>query len=181
MSAKTLTQPAVDRVQPHPGQRLSIPDGKVPGLILMVNENSKSWSLRYRFAGKQERVRLGSANIGRISLVEARDAALEILRKVDRGIDPKPGRTCDPKTATRPGMKICSWCGKRLPSKPNSSERRFCMPGCRSRWSAAAQKIGETVLIGALNSVQAFSDEQVRDVQAVLPPVLIGRFHGGRP
>lgn len=56
-------------------------------LYLMVRSaNAKSWMFRYRKNGKTHHLGLGSAKY--VSLEEAREKALELCKKITKGIDP---------------------------------------------------------------------------------------------
>ena len=61
--AKRLTTLAVENARARNGRR-EIADGGARGLYLIVQSppsQSKSWALRYRFAGKSRKLTLGSA------------------------------------------------------------------------------------------------------------------------
>lgn len=73
------------------GQLFAVRDAKVSGLELRVRPDGvKSWSLRYRIAGQQRRLKLGP--YPRVSLAKAREFANRELRKVDAGVDPQAER-----------------------------------------------------------------------------------------
>lgn len=79
--ANKLTQMQVSR-QKIPGLH-----GDGAGLWLNVTEaGSKSWVLRYTFAGKERRTGLGP--FPEVSLAEAREAAISFRRQVRNGLDP---------------------------------------------------------------------------------------------
>jgi hypothetical protein len=57
------------------------------GLALLVRKNgAKSWILRVQANGRRRDFSLGSAKY--VSLSEARDAAVELRRKLAKGVDP---------------------------------------------------------------------------------------------
>lgn len=61
-------------------------DAYTPGLSLRVGARARTWYVRYRVNGTHRRHKLGS--YPRLSLADARDAAKDILSKVDAGSDP---------------------------------------------------------------------------------------------
>ena len=84
--AKRLTQAGVDRVRPQAARR-EIPDAQAPGLYLVVQPSGKkSWAYRYRLGGKAKKFTLGSTTA--YSLTEAREAAKEAAKAVERGRHP---------------------------------------------------------------------------------------------
>ena len=88
-----LTQLAVDKSKPR-GRRYDLPDGPggIGGLALRVSERGvKSYSLRYRINGKQQRLSLGTHPV--ITLVMARQAARKALQQVEWGIDPSAAKS----------------------------------------------------------------------------------------
>jgi integrase len=99
--AKVLTDAAVRRFRPRPGERREIPDGGVPGLYLVVHPSGgKGWALRFRRPdGRPAKLVLGSLDLGGkepegdpkvgdpLSLVAARALAADQLRRRKRGID----------------------------------------------------------------------------------------------
>ena len=81
--AKRLTVKAIEALRPKV-RPYEVSDGG--GLFLTVRPNgSKSFNVRYRFAGRPRNYTLGSAIIG---LTEARKLAAEALVEVARGNDP---------------------------------------------------------------------------------------------
>jgi integrase len=99
---KRLTPVAVENAKPAT-TRLEIPDGGCRGLYLVIQPSgSKSWALRYRFAGKPCKLTLGPALVLQhgeappensaidqpLTLADARRLATEALSKVERGINP---------------------------------------------------------------------------------------------
>ncbi len=77
--AKPLSQTAVDRARPR-ATRYEIPDGRQPGLYLVVQPSgTRSWALRTRIGGKPAEITLGNAEV--ISLDEAREQAHDALRQ----------------------------------------------------------------------------------------------------
>jgi integrase len=88
-----LTVKKVEALRPTPDRR-EIPDGYVRGLYLVVQPvtGSKSWAVRYRYAGKTRKQTLGKYPV--YGLKDARDAAVKVLRAVSEGRDPvqqRPG------------------------------------------------------------------------------------------
>jgi integrase len=85
--AKSLTAASVEKHKPHPYQRREIPDGRMPGLYLLVQPSgAKSWALRYRYAGRPRKLTIGPYPA--FDLGDARQAAQEALQRVQRGGDP---------------------------------------------------------------------------------------------
>jgi len=67
------------------------PDRDCPGLRLLIQSSgAKSWLLRYTFGGKYSSMKI--ANVGEVSLKEARNRATAIRRGISEGVDPKAGR-----------------------------------------------------------------------------------------
>ena len=84
MEKMTLTAKRVERLLKVRGRYR---DDQVRGLLLVVqNENSAAWTLRYEFAGRERWLGLGSAREFGIRL--ARERALEARRKLADGLDP---------------------------------------------------------------------------------------------
>jgi integrase len=104
-SPKILTDLAVKAQRSHPIKRLEIPDGRTPGLYLVVQAGSakkKSWAYRYRIAGKTCKLTLGPTVLlepgqddnpdptlgDGLTLAGARQLARAATNNVARGIDP---------------------------------------------------------------------------------------------
>ena len=83
-----LTQAAVDKISPPKAGRLEVFDTLLPGFGLRVAATGhKAWILFYRFEGKQRRYTIGTlAKHPKVD--DVRDNARELLRAVERGIDP---------------------------------------------------------------------------------------------
>jgi len=88
MARINLTDRQVAAAKAEPGQRLELWDEKVSGLHLRVTDRGvKSWVVRYRAAdGRQPRVTLGK--MPALTLKDARDKAIDLLRDVAKGGDP---------------------------------------------------------------------------------------------
>jgi integrase len=71
-------------------------DALVPGLVLRVSAERKAWCAVYRVGGKKDRLTFGTYPL--MSIHDARERAAEILRKAQRGEDPK--------TAEAPGPMV---------------------------------------------------------------------------
>jgi integrase len=87
-----LTKREIDALKPGP-KRQPYPDGKVPGLSLVVAPNgTKSFVLQYRplNSGIPKRITVG--RYGTVTLQQARDIALKELAKVRNGEDPAEER-----------------------------------------------------------------------------------------
>ena len=64
------------------------PDSLTPGLILKVGSGRKTWVCRYRRGGKRHADRLGFSPA--MSLLQAREAASALLKRVEAGLTPRP-------------------------------------------------------------------------------------------
>ena len=83
---KPLTALAVEKAKAGSTRR-EIADGLLPGLYLLVQPSGKkSWAVRYRLAGKPQKLTLGP--FPTLRLGEARDEARNALQQVARGEDP---------------------------------------------------------------------------------------------
>ena len=70
-----------------PQSRKELPDGKIPGLYLILQPSgARSWAVRYRFAGQPKKLTLGPYPA--IDLATARKRAQEALGDVAGGKDP---------------------------------------------------------------------------------------------
>lgn len=84
--AKALTTISIEKLKPE-AKRREIADSRMPGLYLIVQPSgAKSWAVRYRLAGATRKYTIGPYPL--FDLLEARDAAGEALKAVDRGEDP---------------------------------------------------------------------------------------------
>jgi integrase len=87
-----LTKRDIDALQPGP-KRQPYPDGKVPGLSLVVAPSGvKSFILQYRPLNSAIPKRLTIGRYGVITLQQARDMAQDELAKARRGEDPAEER-----------------------------------------------------------------------------------------
>jgi integrase len=87
MPTEKLSEKRVASVQPPQSGRLELWDALVPGFGLRVTDKgAKSWCVMYRHAGVKKRLTLGAYPAK--SLADAREAAREALRKVERNVDP---------------------------------------------------------------------------------------------
>lgn len=88
--ASVLTVRFVDTVAPPEKGRAVYADAALPGFVLRVNAGgSKSFSLRYRYRGEQQRLTWAYPAHG---LAEAREAARKALQALARGDDPSAAR-----------------------------------------------------------------------------------------
>jgi len=88
--AKALTTKAIEAATAGDNRR-EIPDPALSGLYLVVQPSgSKSWALRYRYAGKPKKLTLGRWPI--MGLADARAAASEAIEAVDHGNDPSAAK-----------------------------------------------------------------------------------------
>jgi integrase len=107
MSTKALTQISVKNAAADGAARREIPDAGCRGLYLVVQPSGgKSWAVRYRFAGRPDKLTLGpvlllgrgeaeptKAAIGApLTLAAARKLAAETLHKVRTGVNPQEAK-----------------------------------------------------------------------------------------
>lgn len=86
--AGKLTNVAIRNAKPGPSPR-KLSDGK--GLFLLISPNGgKWWRLKYRFAGKEKLLSLGT--YPEISLADARDRRDEARKQLAQGVDPGAAR-----------------------------------------------------------------------------------------
>jgi len=84
--AKVLTQAAIDAIKPG-DKRREIPDGRTPGLYLIVQpSDARSWAYRYRVDGRARKVTLGQ--FPALGLASARARAAKAKARLADGIDP---------------------------------------------------------------------------------------------
>ena len=89
--SKTFTALGLDRIKPS-STRSEIADADTKGLYLVVQPSGvKSFAVRYRHREKTVKYTLG--RYPKITLLEARQAAREIISLVERGLDPKDVKT----------------------------------------------------------------------------------------
>lgn len=87
---KALTDKTIQALKPRKGV-YDVHDMHCPGLTVRVFESGlRSFALRYRYGTKQRRYGLGRYPV--VSLVKAREKAIEALRQVEQGIDPSRRR-----------------------------------------------------------------------------------------
>ncbi len=87
---KALTDKTIQALKPRKGV-YDVHDMHCPGLTVRVFESGlRSFALRYRYGTKQRRYGLGRYPV--VSLVKAREKAIEALRQVEEGIDPSRRR-----------------------------------------------------------------------------------------
>jgi len=84
--AKVLTQGAIDAIKPS-DKRREIPDGRTPGLYLIVQpSDARSWAYRYRIDGRARKVTFG--DYPTLALAAARAHAAKAKAFLADGIDP---------------------------------------------------------------------------------------------
>lgn len=81
-----LTDALVQRLTSAANTQRDYFDALVPGLVLRVGQRTKTWAVRGDLAGKRRRFNIGVYPTTRV--YEAREKALEFLRKIGAGIDP---------------------------------------------------------------------------------------------
>jgi integrase len=83
--AKALTAISIEKQKADPAKRLEVPDGRLPGLYLVVQPSGrKSWAVRYRHQGQPRKFTLD----GFPSLETARKLARQALDALAEGNDP---------------------------------------------------------------------------------------------
>lgn len=89
--SKTFTALGIDKIKPT-STRSEIADADTKGLYLVVQPSGvKSFAVRYRHKGQTVKYTLG--RFPKLTLSEARQAAIEVMSLVERGIDPKDVKT----------------------------------------------------------------------------------------
>lgn len=84
--AKALTQATIDATKPR-DKRREIPDGRTPGLYLIVQPSgARSWAYRYRVDGRPRKVTFGEYPA--LGLASARARAAKAKARLADGIDP---------------------------------------------------------------------------------------------
>lgn len=81
-----LTAKGIEHLHANGAAQTEYWDACTPGLCLRVGARARTWIVRYRANGTHRRQKLGT--YPRLSLAGARDAAKDILSKVDAGTDP---------------------------------------------------------------------------------------------
>lgn len=100
---KVLTAKTVEALKPRE-KRYEVCDANFPGFAVRVGPNGqRTFTQKYRLGLKQGRHKLGV--YPRISLAEARNKAIEVLRLVDEGVDPAT-------TRRQLDMRVCQVCAQ---------------------------------------------------------------------
>lgn len=100
---KVLTAKTIDALKPRE-KRYEVRDASLPGFAVRVSTNGqRTFTQKFRLGLKQGRHKLGV--YPRISLAEARNKAIEVLRLVDEGIDPAT-------TRRQLDMRVCEVCAQ---------------------------------------------------------------------
>lgn len=87
---KALTLRTLESLKPT-GRRYDVRDAHLPGFCARVGPSGNIvFEIVYRYGTKQRRVRIGRYPL--LGLTEARERAMEMLRKVDEGGDPSVSR-----------------------------------------------------------------------------------------
>ncbi|MXP09608.1 tyrosine-type recombinase/integrase [Pseudoblastomonas halimionae] len=85
--ARGFTTKGVEAIKPNLARRQELPDPALSGLYLVVQPGgTKSWALRYRFAGKPAKLTLGRWPV--MGVGDARAAATDALEEVEHGRNP---------------------------------------------------------------------------------------------
>jgi integrase len=84
---RKLTDIVVNQTKPHPDRVKEVWDQSLPGFGLRIMPSGvRTYFVMYRVNGKQKRKSLG--RVGVVGLGDARDAAREVMRQVEKGVDP---------------------------------------------------------------------------------------------
>src|ERR671919_1573599 len=102
MARRRLSELMIGRVAPPKAGRLELADAVLPGLSLRITpDGTRSFALRYRIDGKQQRLTLGRYDPERFNLAAARAKARIALDQRDAGKDPaKVRREVGPERGT---------------------------------------------------------------------------------
>jgi len=85
--AKSLTVASIEKLKPDPQRRCEVPDGRLPGLYLIIQPGgAKSWAVRYRYGGRSRKFTIGPYPA--FDLTAARQEASQALQRAQRGGDP---------------------------------------------------------------------------------------------
>ena len=91
-------------------------DIDLPGLCLRITpDGTKSFSVFYRHAGRVRRYTLGTYPT--VTLKDAREGTLDVLRDVLRGNDPQHQKTAERREPSR-NLQSCTW--KNIRRRPRS-------------------------------------------------------------
>lgn len=100
MARLRLTDKHVTRTAAPNKGRLEFFDTEVTGLVFRITDkNARSFSVRYRYAGRKWRHTLGSVDKG-MGLATARDAARDALEQVRKGTNPITAKAAAGQAAT---------------------------------------------------------------------------------
>lgn len=121
---KVLTTAAIEKLKADPNKRREIPDGRLPGLYLVIQPSGrKSWAVRYRYGDKPRKLTLD----GFPSLGMAHKLAQEALDTVAQGGDPAAAKV-ETKRAEKAGVddrdqfeKVCRQFVERYAAPKNRS------------------------------------------------------------
>lgn len=106
MASVRLTSLYLEKLQPPASGRLDIHDKQVPGLILRVTPTgSMTYSFRYTFRGRTNRLTLGQAP--GLTLAMARERAWDARAAIQRGDDPVQQKKDEEREARENGFKSC--------------------------------------------------------------------------
>jgi integrase len=115
MARRRLSELMIGRIAPPKSNRLELADAVLPGLSLRITpDGTRSFALRYRIDGKQQRLTLGRYDPQRFNLAAARAKARTALDQRDAGKDPgKFRREVGPERGTVADV-IAAYVEKRL-------------------------------------------------------------------
>src|SRR5919106_978849 len=102
MARRRLSELMIGRIAPPKSGRLELADAALPGLSLRITpDGTRSFALRYRIDGKQQRMTLGRYDPQYFNLAAARAKARTALDQLDAGKDPaKVRREVGPERGT---------------------------------------------------------------------------------
>ena len=99
MASANFTDPFIRSLRPLSDGQKDYWDERVTGLVLRVSPaGKKTWSVLYRFNGRQRRLTLGSYDI--LGLADARTRAKAVLLSASGGVDPAAVKQEDKRSLT---------------------------------------------------------------------------------
>jgi integrase len=151
--AKRLTVKAIEALRPK-ARPYEVSDGG--GLFLTVRPNgSKSFTVRYRFAGRSRNYTLGSVIIG---LPEARKLAAEALVEVARGNDPAAT-----KATRKAAAKVAAQANDTVSAVVDRFVDEYLKRECKASWAKEAERLlrVEIVSVWGKRKMPEITDDDV--------------------
>lgn len=158
--AKRLTVKSIEFLRPKV-RPYEVSDGG--GLFLTVRPNgSKSFTVRYRFAGRPRNYTLGSAIIG---LTEARKLAAEALVEVARGNDP-----AHTKATRKAAAKIAAEANDGVAVVVDRFVEEYLKRECKASWAKEAERLLRVEIVsvwGKRKMPEITDDDVVRRMEEI--------------